>query len=405
MRTRLQIILALRSLRRHPFRSFLTVLGIVIGIAAIISTFAIGRGAEQRIEEQIRSMGKNYIVLSPRAITDPTKQKKKVKPLTFKEVKIIKAQSPEINHISPVIDLQQEISYGRRELYVRIKSGYSNFLNIITRTIQIGSFFDKGALKKGRKIVILGSKTAEELFYGENPLNKIILIKNKPFTVIGVLKPVVQFGGITDPNYDCFIPITTAQKTFYTRISNNVHYIIISLHAKEDATSMVRKLARILRHTRHLTAEEDDDFTIWDQQAIAEAAQRSIYFVRLFILIAASISLLVGGIGVMNIMLVAVTERTREIGIRLAIGATSAMIQTQFLIESIALCIIGGIIGIILGIVVSFTLGIFTDFRIILEVLPALIGLIITSLVGIFFGFYPAYKASQLDPVACLTQA
>lgn len=269
-----------------------------------------------------------------------------------------------------------------------------------------GDFFTDHHLQYRENVVVLGYTVAQKLFKHAHPIGKTISIGYRPFTVIGVLNRIEYFWGIQDPNTRSFIPFTTSKKYFRSpgETKNDIGFISLNIITKKNPSTALRRIRRILRFMHNIESGEPDDFTIFDQQAISKSAERASEVIKLFGLIAATISLIVGGIGIMNIMLVSVQERTKEIGIRLAIGATQRLIQFQFLFESITLSLFGGILGVALGIAAQHVITNLANLSGAIEPIPLLVALIITIMTGIFFGYYPARKASLLNPVDALRE-
>lgn len=403
----MRISTAYRGLMHHSGRTLLTMLGIIIGIAAIICTFAIGRGAQEKVRRQILSIGSNYISLNTKHLPTRGKSKNKRKraiPLTTQDALKLAKMCPYIHYISPGKDVQAHVTYYDTAIDCRMRCGNEQFLTIIGRSINTGSFFSADHVLHASPVIVLGDSAATTLFEDEDPLGKTVFIKDVPYRVIGTLKPMTTWWGNQKPNLDIFIPFTTAQKNFFPARASGLQYIVISALDTSLVAPLTRMIRRILRAQHNLSDGYPDDFQIWDQNMMAHAAKESSHALHLFILIAASISLIVGGIGVMNIMLVCVSERTREIGIRRALGATKKDIKLQFLIEAIILCLIGGIIGIILGITIALIIPHVSTFSTVIEVAPILLSAPITIIIGIFFGFYPAYRAANLSPVTALQE-
>lgn len=397
------------ALRKNKARSALTILGIVVGIAAIIATLAIGYGAEAKLRKQILGMGKNFIFLQAGTMGQEGKtnanHKKQINYITKKDVVILKKQCIEMNEITPVMFHQNIVSFKKNNVQCDIKCGNQDYLKAIDRKISIGSFFNKQQYLKNSRVAVIGCKTAKDLFGILNPIGQVIKIKNIIFKVIGVVENIKHYYGTRDPNYDIYIPLTTAEKHIFKKTHPYIHGITISAKNKSDMPYISRKIKRIMRFRHRLKEEDKDDFSVIDQQEIVKAAKKSSNVLNLLLLIISAISLLVGGIGVMNIMLVSVSERTQEIGIRMAIGATTNNILRQFLIETVTLCTIGGIIGIALGITAPYIISIFADLTVIHKLSSILISFGVTTIVGLIFGYYPAKKAAQLNVVDALRES
>jgi len=395
-----------RALRKHKIRSFLTVLGIMIGIAAITITFSIGRGAEEAITAQILSMGENSIYIIPSSFIKHGALRGSVRSakLHQRDIVAIKAQSPEIREITPMHMTAQVIEYIGKKASQNIVGCTSNMPEIDDGKIAAGSFFNDYHMRHKSNVIVLGSTPAEELFGKVDPVGKVVLVNRQPFKVIGVMEAKPHYFGPRDPNERAFIPYTTSKKLFMMpgESEDELTAIAIRLYDYENSIQFLRKLKRVLRFTHATRADEEDPFVVFDTQTIEQVARDASAILKLFGLIAASISLIVGSIGVMNIMLVSVKERTREIGLRMALGATQRAIQWQFLLESTTLSVVGGLIGVGIGLFGQFAIGYGTNLSPVIELTPMIVSLIVTALIGIFFGYYPARQASLLNPVDAL---
>jgi len=409
MTTLILLKTALRAIIRHKGRSFLTVLGIMIGIASIIITFSIGRGAEERIRNQILTMGEGAAYVIPGNVVTRgavrSSLAKKAR-LTEDDMFAIRDQIPEIRELSRLTYTLELLEHNGTVAKERVMGADDNILDINENKLKYGNQFDKSHINNRVNVAIIGHGVEEKLFGTEYPIGQTIKMNGTPFTVIGVIAKQDHFWGTEDPNMRTFVPFTVAKKYFRKddENDNDLGAIAVKTYKGMQGEQTIRKIKRILRFRHNIAYDDDDDFTIFDQESISQAADETSGVIKLFGLIAASISLLVGGIGVMNIMLVSVQERTKEIGIRLAIGATSSLIQLQFLIEAMVLSGIGGIIGIMLGLTGQYLLSAFTNLPSITEILPLVISFLITIVIGIFFGYYPARKASLLNPIDALLE-
>jgi len=409
MNLKILVRTSIRALKHHKIRSLLTILGIMIGITAIIVTFSIGRGAEEAITSQILGMGENTIYIMPAefmkkgALRSGVAQRVK---LSTKEVETIKKHCPEIREISPMQMSVQQINYAGTIANETIIGCHSNMIDINDNEIKIGHFFNDFHIKHKNNVIVLGKKIAKKLFNSTNPLGKTVLINNKPCSVIGVLKHKPHFWGPRDPNDQAYIPFTVGKKICRgpDETEDEVTMVGIKPYPGIDSEVLLRKIKNILRFSYKTKENEDDSFTIFDQKSIEEVARDAAGVIKLFGLIAAAISLLVGSIGVMNIMLVSVKERTREIGLRMAIGATQRSIRRQFLIEAVTLCLFGGSIGVGLGLLAQIGIGYSANLPVIIEITPMIISLIVTIFIGVSFGYYPAHQASKLNPVDALLE-
>jgi putative ABC transport system permease protein len=395
--------MAFTSLRRHPIRSSLALLGIVIGIAALIATMAIGKGADLEIQKDILAMGKNTItIFSGNFLNQVQKASIKEQPLTDRDYQALRFQLDQIEAGTPLIFDKKLVRYKGKQILADIQGVNEEFIKLSTRQIHFGNFFSSFHVHNATKVAILGSDIAKELFGKVNPIGETIMIQKFPFKVLGVWEEIQSDQNVfQNPNLEIIVPLSAVwQKLIFTQ-RNVVHSLVLSPKNKEHSTQLVVSIKRILRFL-HQLKDEPDDFTILDQQAILKAAKKSSKRLNQFILVAAATSLLVGGIGIMNIMLVSMVERKKEIGLKMAIGATPTHILFQFLIESLLLCFIGGLLGIGAGIGVTYLLGYIGEFPWLLEREPIYIALLTTCCVGIFFGFYPAYQASRLHPIDAL---
>lgn len=397
---------SIRSLGNHKGRSLLTMLGIVIGISAIIATLAIGKGAEEKTRQQFLALGNNYMEIFAdnwyQEGKTTQKRRKSIPAFEDKIVSTIKRLCPEIRSISPITMERVVVTYKNNNIFVQLKGGNESFIKILGRKIHRGSNFNKHHVIRKARVAVLGSKSAKELFKTMDPIGKTVLIKGVPFIVIGIIQKMENYHGTRDPNFDIFIPYRTMRRDIYKISTQLISGIVLSAPSKQDMPYLKRKIQKILRFKRGIKEGESDNFTVFDQASIMKAAQSAASTVRLLLMIIASISLLVGGIGIMNIMLVSVTERTKEIGVRMALGAKSSTILKQFITEAIIMCFIGGIIGVIIGISVPHAIAHLTSWSPIVTMNSIAFSFLTATSVGLFFGYYPAYKASKLNPVDAL---
>jgi putative ABC transport system permease protein len=324
-----------------------------------------------------------------------------------RDLEAIKAQCEHVSFVSRGHDSLRTMERGSNSVRDRVIGVDTTMQNIMNYTIKDGDFFTDDHGRKRVNVVVLGHELAQKLFKGANAVDQTIRIDEIPFTVIGVYDVIDFYFGTNDPNTRAYIPFSVADKYFRKEemSSGDIGFMGLRIENPEvNAESSLRKVRRILRYLHNIAPGDQDDFMIFDQQSISSAAQQATNVIKLFGLIAASISLLVGGIGVMNIMLVSVKERTKEIGVRLALGATQSIVQRQFLIEATTLSAFGGIMGIILGIIAQYFVSKATSLPGTIELLPLLLSFLVTMLVGVFFGYYPARKASLLNPVDALLE-
>jgi putative ABC transport system permease protein len=401
---------SIRSIIHHKGRSLLTTLGINIGVASIIAMLAIGNGAKEKIRREILSSGKNIIYIQGGRLnifdSKMENTHKKERPLTMEDLQSLQRTCPTIANISSMSSSAQVIKFLNAKAGVELKAGNENLLSILNRTIQAGTFYTNIHVQSGSRVIVLGHAAAKKLFKSLDPINQIVTINHIPFIVVGVANKLTYQtdGDFSDANLDSFIPISTFQKHIEHSLRPYIRGIAISAKTYDLIPLTVKQVTQYLRMRHYIKLKDPNDFTIFDQQSILNAAKTSSDTFTFFLLVIACISLLVGGIGVMNIMLVSITERTKEIGIRMALGATQKNILAQFLTEALILCSIGGLLGIILGVIAPFVTSIFTGWAVIIKPLSIVIAFFALFIIGIVFGYYPAYKASRLNPVDALQE-
>jgi len=397
--------ISLRALRVNKMRSALTMLGIIIGVGAVIAMLAVGTGASEKISEQISSIGSNLIIILPGSTTSgglrmgmgsqPT--------LTRDDAEAIQKECSAVQEVAPVLNGAAQIVYSNQNWSTGVYGTTSSMLVIRDWPISSGRAFTDQDIRNATKVAILGQTVVENLFGGIDPVGQMIRIKKVPFMVIGVLDRKGQSPQGQDQDDTIYIPVTTAQKKIFgTSFPGMVRTIMVKARSTEDLAVAEKQINELLRQRHHLSARQDNDFTVRNLTQIMQVAEQSTKVMTLLLGAIASVSLLVGGIGIMNIMLVSVTERTREIGIRMAVGAKTWDIRLQFIIEALTLAMIGGITGIILGVGGSKLLSMFAGWSTVVSTLSVILAFGFSGLVGIFFGFYPAYKASLLNPIDAL---
>ena len=401
MMTMFIVRMAFRAMMHHKGRSMLTMLGIMIGIAGIIATTAIGRGAQKKARDQILSSGSRDMVIFPGNWS--AKKKVKYKPMTYELLKTIESQCDKVRYISPGIQSTTDVEYIDKKFSIRLSCVNEHAFAMWEKKLKSRMFFTRDHVDGKENVIVIDHNAEEALFRWENPVGKIIRVRGIPFTVIGVMEKAKIESRWEPGKLRGNIPFTVGKK-YFLHPGEQMHYISMSTYNEEDNPVVVRQVSRIVRSVHHLKEDDPNDFMLIDSQGMAAVAEGGSKIIALFALIAASIALLVGGIGIMNIMLVAVRERTKEIGIKLALGAQEKLIRRQFLLESVVLCAVGGLFGVLGGVAISFGLGKFTDLPAIIEALPIIISFLLTILIGLFFGYYPARKASKLDPVEALTE-
>jgi putative ABC transport system permease protein len=397
--------IALRALRVNKMRSALTMLGIIIGVSAVIAMIAVGSGAKARIAEQIASMGSNLmIVLSGSSTSGGIRMGSGTVPtLTVDDAKAILAEVPSVKYVSPALPGVAQLVYGNQNWSTSVTGSTPEMLDIREWPVASGRCFTQQDVDGATKVCVLGATIVENLFGGIDPVGQIIRIKKVPFTVIGVLSSKGQSTWGQDQDDTVIVPLTTAQKMLFgMQFPGMVRVIAVQAKGPEVMKVTEDRINELLRQRHRIQPNQDNDFTVRNLTEIMATAEQSASVMSLLLGAIASISLLVGGIGIMNIMLVSVTERTREIGIRIAVGAKSKDILLQFLIESLVLSLIGGILGIAIGIAGTYILSSFTKWPTLLSMQAIFLAFFFSGSIGVFLGFYPARKASLLDPIDAL---
>lgn len=397
--------IALRAIKANKMRSILTSLGIIIGVAAVIIMLAIGNGAQLTIQKEMKSMGSNLIMIRSGTSTSGGQRMGHGSQPTMKasDGNAIEEKVASIKIAAPVLNDVGQIVYGNANWSTSITGTDNRYFQIKEWNLAYGRFFSETDIKNAGKVAILGTTVVKELFGDLDPLGRTIRVKGIPFTVIGVTESRGQSGPGMDQDDTIYIPLSTAQKKVIgIEFPDMVKMIMLqAVDAKSTYTSQ-EEIRALLRQRHNLGANKDDDFVIRNLTQMMEMMESSTKVLTILLGSIASISLLVGGIGIMNIMLVSVTERTREIGIRMAIGAKSWDIRLQFLTEALVLSLIGGLIGVIIGLLGTWAISVFSTFKAVVSIFYVLLPFTVSGLVGLFFGFYPAYKASLLNPINAL---
>ena len=396
--------IALISLEVNKMRSALTSLGIIIGVCAVIVMLAIGSGANKQVQANMESMGSNVLTIrSATAKSGGVSMGIGSKPtLSIKDADAIRKNARGIDAVAPLMSSSKQTMYGNQNWQTTIYGITQDYLYIKNYEIKDGRSFTKDDDSNAAKVAIIGSTVESELFGDINSVGQNIRIGNIPFKIIGTLVSKGQMGPM-DQDDLIFIPLTTAQrKVFGTDFPGSVSQIIAQADSLESANIAQADIEEILRARHGLAKTQENDFEIRNSAEFQEKMKSTVRTFAILLASIASVSLIVGGIGIMNIMLVSVTERTKEIGIRMAIGARASDIRLQFLIEALVLSLIGGIIGIIAGIVIALAIGFFFGTAVVITISPILLSFGFSGLVGIGFGYYPAYKASLLNPIDAL---
>jgi putative ABC transport system permease protein len=402
MKTTILVRLATQSILKNKMRAALTMLGIIIGVAAVIVMVAVGYGARSRIRAQINNLGTNMIVITPGAAqaAGVSQGAQAFANLSLDDVEKIRKEAQVVTAVTPVIVSRAQVIGDAGNWRTMINGVDTDYQVIRDWQTSSGDFFSSEDVASMRKVAVLGKTVADSLFPGTDPVGQEVQIRNVPFDVVGVLAPKGQTASGSDSDDVVLIPHTTAKATLSGR--SFLPQILASTASEGDVAAAQEEIKVLMRESRRLAPGDADDFTVRNQNDLAQAAEGSTKVMTLLLAAIASISLLVGGIGIMNIMLVSVTERTREIGIRLAIGARGSDVLTQFLVESIVMGILGGLIGLILGIAGSKVLGHFTGWETVISPVLMVVAVGFSGAVGVFFGYYPARKAAALHPIEAL---
>ncbi|HTI11125.1 MAG TPA: ABC transporter permease [Puia sp.] len=400
------IRVALRALQRNKLRAFLTMLGIIIGVAAVITMVAIGQGSKQSIHEQLSSMGSNMITVLPASNSNSMPGgvrlgASSLQTLTYADVVALQKKSEFLSAISPVSSTNGQAINGAKNWPTQLQGVAPEYFDIRKLVLKDGITFSDQEVAEAAKVCVLGQTVINNLFEpGTNPIGKVIRFGKIPLTVIGILnvKGVSSFG--QDQDDIILAPYTTVQK----RILATIYFQSIYASSTNEQTSdtATREITSILRASHRLRPSEDEDFSIRTMQELLNTLNSTSQLLTVLLTAIAGISLVIGGIGIMNIMYVSVTERTKEIGLRMSIGARGVDILLQFLIEAIVISVTGGLIGIILGIVASLLVTQLLSWPTLISESSIVISFVVCAVTGVFFGYYPALKASRLDPIEAL---
>jgi len=393
---------AVKSIQKNKMRSLLTTLGIIIGVAAVIVMVAIGTGASARIQSHITSLGTDMLMIHPGSsrMGGVSRGSGSYNRMTFDDVEKIEEQATLLKAVSPMVRAGAQVIGGGNNWNTSVQGVNPEFLYIRNYEIESGEFFTDRDVRSRKKVAVLGETVAEELFGDASPIGEKIRINNTPFTVIGVLKEKGEAGPGGDQDDIILAPSTTV--LYRLKGGQYIDMIYASAINKDQMYAAEQELESILRTAHRIEDGEDDDFEIRNQAEIIEMASSTTETLTILLGSIAVVSLIVGGIGIMNIMLVSVSERTREIGIRLSVGARSSDILAQFLSESVVLSLIGGVIGTLLAFVVTFLMNRLTSLTTQINPIIIMVAFSFAAAVGVFFGFYPARKAAMLNPIEAL---
>jgi putative ABC transport system permease protein len=398
------IKIAGRALARNKMRSALTMLGIIIGVGAVIAMVGVGQGASKQVQERIAAMGSNVLVVSAGTVTVNGMHMGygATKTLIYDDRQAILRECPAVQTAAATSGTQAQVVFGNDNWYTRVTGTEPEYIDVRSWPMAEGDFFTSQDMDLASNVAVIGETVRQNLFGASDPIGQTIRIKNLPFRVVGLLSPKGQSaaGMGQDQDDTILVPLTTLLKKITGQ--DWLQNVMVSAVSREASYTAEQQITSLLRDRHRIRQGQPDDFFVRNQADMAEMADQTQSVMTYLLASIASVSLLVGGIGIMNIMLVSVTERTREIGIRMAIGATETDVQRQFLIEAVVLSLIGGAIGILFGVGSSYVIT--TTLKWAVQISPIAIGIavIFSMAVGVFFGFYPARKAARLDPIEAL---
>ena len=405
MRSMAILRIAFWALGRNKMRSALTMLGIIIGVGAVIAMVSIGQGAQSMVSDQMESMGTNVMYVWPggmRGMGGARQSSDSGGSLTAADVEAIQNEIPVVEAASPIVRASGQLIFGNQNWFARAEGVNERYTDVRDWEIVDGEMFGPNDIQSAARVLVIGNTVAENLFPGMSPIGQTVRLRNLPFRVVGLLASRGQSATGQDQDDITLLPYTTAQKKLLGQSLPRINQIMLQA-ISPGATSVAEKMITDLMRQRHnIMPGQEDTFSIRNMTDIAEAAESTSLIMTLLLGSIAAVSLLVGGIGIMNIMLVSVTERTREIGIRMAVGSRPGYIRLQFLAESIILSMAGGIIGVLIGSGLSYGMAQFLDWPTLVSPASITISVAFAAGVGVFFGYYPAHKAARLDPIDAL---
>jgi putative ABC transport system permease protein len=403
----MNLAIAMQALRVNKMRSILTMLGIVIGVAAVIAMIAIGNGAQQRLQEQIASLGSNLLIVVPGSIIQSGARlgAGNAQTLTELDARAILNEIPDVAFAAPLTRSNAQVVFGNTNWATSIHGVYNDYFDVREWNLAEGRFFDQGEITRFGKVAILGKTVSSQLFGEDNPVGQVVRIRGIPFEIIGLMETKGQSSQGQDQDDVIFVPLTTGRNRLFGEPRGRIARVgTIMIKAQEGASTqeVEARITELLRQRHRIAPGMENDFQIRNLTEILKTQEAASKVMSMLLAAVASVSLLVGGIGIMNIMLVSVTERTREIGLRLAVGARGRDIMMQFLVEAMTLATLGGAIGVLLGVLISWLVAYIANWSISLNPLSIILAVGFSAAIGIFFGYYPAKKAAKMQPIEAL---